>query len=293
MAAMAVTQVVVTVTGQVTLGMAGVSHGLVLGALTGSATTGLVYLAVRLRRNRLWHIGREMRPSQLYATVLEHKSFPLYTLPADAINVVVQQFVPVFLTATFGPVAAGLYAFATRVVRVPLFVVSGAVATVLRHRAIESVRSRSLPSLYRKTVLWLSLVALPPFAVLWLFSPPLFALAFGDRWSEAGRIVHILSPGMLLEFVAFPMAALFLVTRTQWHMFRLQLLSAVLLAVAIAAGRFRFESFTATCVMVSGAMVITNVLTLLVASRVAKHSGLRSTHTAAGGGALHGLKVDL
>jgi O-antigen/teichoic acid export membrane protein len=204
--------------------------------------------------------------ARLREAAREHANFPKYTLAADAIAIVIQQFVPVFLTGMFGPAIAGLYSFSARVVRVPLIVVATSVANVLRREAIEQIeRTGSLLAICRRTVGGLSLVAIGPFALLFIFATPIFAGVFGGKWSGAGPVVRVLAPGLLLEFIAFPLFVVFLVTQTQRYAFRLQLASIALLFASLFAGRYYWNSFLATCALMSFAMVLTNGSTVAAA----------------------------
>jgi O-antigen/teichoic acid export membrane protein len=266
-----VAQIGVTILFQISFGVAHIPSGLIVGALLGAFLGTVSFVVMHLAANRIRHVGREIRLDRLRSTALTFANFPRFTLPADAISIVIQQFVPVFLTALFNPVVAGLYAFSTRVVRVPSFVISTSVSTVLRKRAADHLaREGNLARLFRKTVSGLAVLAIGPFLIMMLYAPPIFEIVFGSEWREAGRIVRILGPGMFAEFVAFPLTVFFLITQTQWLAFRLQLLNLALLTATFLIGRHIFESFLATCMLLSGALVIVNLATILLARRVSR-----------------------
>src|SRR5207302_3912399 len=105
------------------------------------------------------------------------RNFPRYMLGADAIAIVVQQFVPVFVLALFNPAVAGLYSFSIRIVRVPMLVVSTAVGGALRKEAIDHVHANeSLSGLFSVTVRTLAAVSLIPFVLVLLFGKQIFAV---------------------------------------------------------------------------------------------------------------------
>jgi O-antigen/teichoic acid export membrane protein len=271
LAMMTVTQVMISATLQVSFGAMHLAGGLVLGALGGSLVTAFIFLIWHFQRNRLRHLVREFRVQQLIATARENVTFPRYTLAADSINVIAQQFVPVFLTAMFGPATAGIYAFSTRVVRVPALVISTSVLTVLRKHAPDRLSEAGGPwRLFKTTVASLSLLAVGPFAVLLLFGKSIFGLVFGARWVEAGSVAQILTPGMMLEFVAIPMIVFFIVMGKQRYAFVSQVANITLLAGALVGGRYVWHDFTATCALIAGAMLIVNVLTIALASRACR-----------------------
>ncbi len=267
LAAIAAVQALLTVVPQVTLGVLRVEHGLILGTLAGSIFSNATFAILFLRRNSLYHVWREMKREPLLLTARHFANFPRYMLGADAITVLVQQFVPVFLLGLFDPAAAGVYSFSTRIVRVPALVVSAAIASSLRKEAVDQLRrGASLEPLFAGTVKGLLILAVVPLLVLLFFSDQLFALAFGAQWADAGRIARILSPGILAEFVAFPLSMFYLVTNRQQYTFRMQFLSGALLVAALLVGRYHLHGFIATCYLVSGVLVVVNVGSILLTS---------------------------
>jgi O-antigen/teichoic acid export membrane protein len=268
LATIGVAQVVVTITAQVSLGVLKLPHGLIFGTVGGYAFASVALSIGSLDRGTLQDLQSAFRPQHLVATAREHMNFPRYTFGADAIGVIAQQFTPVFITALFNPAVAGLYAFSTRVVRVPLIVVGGALASALRSEAPERAVLGTLKPLFSKTVRTLLLLAAGPFLVMLFFSAPIFAFVFGEQWRDAGHIVQILSPGILLEFVAFPVAVFFLVTGTQRYSLRSQLLSVSVLVAGVLIGRHVLGEFIATCYLISAAMVIGNLMTLILGAKV-------------------------
>lgn len=273
LAAVGVAQVIVTISAQVALGLLHVSHGLILGTVGGYAFAAVALSIGTLDRQTAHALRVASRPNHLIATAREHASFPRYTFSADAIGVIAQQFVPVFITALFNPALAGLYAFTTRVVRVPLLVIGGAIASALRKEAPERVARGELKTLFSKTVRSLLVLASGPFVVMLFFGRPLFAFVFGEQWRDAGHLVQILAPGVLLEFIAFPVAVFFLVTGTQRNSLRAQLLSIGALVGGILIGRYIFNEFIATVYLISVAMVVGNLFILIVGAKVS--SGTR------------------
>lgn len=262
-------QVVFTLVPQIVLGALHVEHALILGTITGFVFSGGVFAWFFVREESLGDIRRAMRAEFLRATAREHLNFPRYALGADAITVVAQQFIPVFVLALFNPALAGLYVFSIRVVRTPLIIVSTAVANVLRKEAIDVVHAgRSLAGLFSVTVRSLALLSLVPFVVVLLFAKPIFAFVFGQQWAAAGHVAQILSPGILLEFIALPLFSFFLVTNTQRYTFAIQVAGFVLLVSALFLGKHYFNDFYSTCFLLSGVMVLVNGMSILFAAKV-------------------------
>jgi O-antigen/teichoic acid export membrane protein len=263
-------QVLFTLVPQIGLAKLGVHNALIIGTIAGYLISAVIFGWLFFRDEETREMRQYLRVSHLRATAREHLNFPRYTLAADAITVVAQQFIPVFVLALFNPAVAGLYAFSLRVIRVPLLVVSTAVAGSLRKEAIDRVHEgKELSRLFKMTVRTLSLLSVVPFILVLLFARPMFAFVFGHQWADAGRLVQILSPGILLEFIALPLAAFFLVTGTQRYTLIIQIGGMVLLVTALYTGKHLFDDFTRTCWLVSGVMAVVNFTSIVLAGRVA------------------------
>jgi O-antigen/teichoic acid export membrane protein len=143
---------------------------------------------------------------------------------------------PLLLTSLFGPQAAAYYAFASRLLKAPLGLVSGAISQVYYPRAAAQ---RGDDARLRREALRIlrasSLVALALLPLLLLLPDALFAWAFGARWQEAGAYVRGLAPWVLASFVAAPLSAVYLVKERFALDFGLSL-GATLLAFALLAG---------------------------------------------------------
>lgn len=270
----AVAQVIFTIVPQLLLGFLRVDNGLIIGTIVGYAAAGAMLARRLIQTDGLSPIRAAMRRDALKATAYEFRNFPRYTLPADAMSLVAQQFIPVVVTALFSPVAAGLFSFATRIVRVPLLVVSTALSSALRKEASERANaSRSLSPLYRVTTLGLGVLAVPPFLALLVYAPEMFSIVFGSQWTEAGRMVRILSPGILAEFIALPLLVFFVVTHSQHITFIVQTTGFALTLIALVVGRIYLDDFMRVCYLVSAVMLLVNAATIVLAGRLARRTG--------------------
>ena len=139
----------------------------------------------------------------------------MLSLPADSINSAAAQLPLLIVGSRFGAENAGLLALTLRVLGAPIALLGSAVLDVFRRRSAASWRVQGHCSEdYTRTfnVLALgSLAALP----LALFTEPLFAFAFGERWRMSGTIALWLLPMFALRFVASPLSYLFYVAGKQ------------------------------------------------------------------------------
>jgi len=269
LAAVTIAQAVFTIACQIALGLLHVAQGLILGTIAGSLLSGTVLARLSLQQGDFAGLRQAITLRRLRATARQFVNFPRYTMAADALTVVAQQFTPVFILALFSPAVAGLYAFSIRIVRVPLLVVSTAINAVLRKDGVDHLdREGNLRSLFKTIVRSLLLLGFVPFAVILLFGDQLFSVVFGAQWADAGQVVQILSPGILLEFVAFPLSVFFIITGSQRYAFAVQVIGFVSLLAALLLGKHFLHGFIATCYLISAVMVLVNMSSIILIGRV-------------------------
>jgi O-antigen/teichoic acid export membrane protein len=271
--AAAIAQVSVGLVAQFAFNAAGIERGLIFGSLVGSIAMGAVLVIPSLKLPIAAQSIRHVRPATLARTAQEFVRFPKYALPADAVGVLILQFSPVVVLALFGAEPAGLFAFAVRVARAPLQVIATAVLNVARNVFSDRIRNNGdLRMAVRRTWLMMLGAGIVPLVLSLLFSEPLFAFVFGEEWRSAGRIMRVLSPGVLMEFVAFPMSAVFLAAGEQRTFMRVQMANLVMLIGALLIGSSVFENFEFATYLVSGAMTSGGVLVIAAATAVSRRA---------------------
>ena len=215
-----------------------------LGGGVGSLLAGHVIgfaVSVGVLGGRFLAAAQQWLPStsvkDLLAVATRYRRFPLLSLPADTTNVLSNQ-APVFLLgALFGPTAAGLYALTQRVVGAPIGIVASSVLDVFRERAAREFRERgNCVAAFGTTFRALAALGIVPFSLLFLYSPGLFALVFGEEWREAGEYARLLVPMFFLRFVASPLSYVLYVAEKQSYDLLWQIALLVGTLTAIWAG---------------------------------------------------------
>jgi O-antigen/teichoic acid export membrane protein len=146
---------------------------------------------------------------------------------------------------------------------------------VLRKEAADRSQSPArLQALYRKSVLSMAALSIVPLGILGLFGRPLFTLVFGRQWADAGTMAQILSPGLVLEFVALPLGIFFLVTGKQRYSFLVQLVALPAVLLAIGLGRYWLNDVLAMCALLAVAMFGANLAIIVLAGRAARQPAL-------------------
>lgn len=187
--------------------------GLLAGQLIG-LTAGLAAATLLLRPPRPQLALRLDATAKAY--LLRHQKFWRFSLPSNLLNALVSQ-IPLFLIGMrHGAVAAGLYALTNRVLAAPISLLAASVLEVFKRESVHEFETLgNCQRAYLYTFKALSLLGLGPALALLLFSPQLFAFAFGPSWRPAGELAQILAPLCFLNFIASPLSYVFFVTGKQ------------------------------------------------------------------------------
>jgi O-antigen/teichoic acid export membrane protein len=118
--------------------------------------------------------------------------------------------------ARHGALAAGLFALTQRVLGAPIALLASSVLEVFKRQSVHDFQTQgNCRDAYRYTFKALVLLGIGPSLVLLLFSPQLFAFAFGENWRAAGELAQILAPLYFLNFIASPLSYVFFVAGKQ------------------------------------------------------------------------------
>ncbi|MCP5282490.1 MAG: lipopolysaccharide biosynthesis protein [Rhodoferax sp.] len=144
------------------------------------------------------------------------RRFPLLALPADTINTASGQLPILLIASQFGAEASGLFALTLRVLGAPIGLLGAAILDVFKRSAAASYRETgNCRSDYLRTF-WLLAAGGVALAVgvIWL-AEPIFVLAFGERWRQAGVMAVWLMPMFAMRFVASPLSYVFYIAEKQ------------------------------------------------------------------------------
>ena len=194
-------------TAQCGLGYASLhAHGLILGWLGGQVLGVLMLLRSNLDslRGALQHVNRD----RLKANAKVYRRFPLLST-WGALFDCGGSMMPLFIIShVFSATITGWFSFTVRVLAMPLFLISSAIAQVLHQRIARLNNedpSQILPYILRCAAV-LTLIAIPFVVILALFGVELFTLIFGDKWSEAGRYAGLLALAIGIQFIVSPLS---------------------------------------------------------------------------------------
>ncbi|RYZ17550.1 MAG: hypothetical protein EOO16_24040, partial [Chitinophagaceae bacterium] len=190
------------------------AHGLIMGSLVGQGM-GTVLLFFRGLRFRPFDFHIDL--PRIRAMARQYRSFPIYTLPSEFINIFTNQL-PVFMLNSLmkNSAAAGNFSMTNRVLGIPLVFVSNSISEVFRQKAADEYRLKgTCRPLFLKTTGALAAMGIIPFAVLFFFGPQIFTFVLGPKWTQAGEYARVLAPLFCLKFIVSPMTVTFFIAQKQ------------------------------------------------------------------------------
>lgn len=133
--------------------------------------------------------------------------FPLFSLPADFINMLAMYLPGLLLLKTHGAAFVAIYTLTIRVLSAPVSLIAGSVLTVYKDEASDEYRKHGhCRTSYIKTFKRLFLVAIVPFFILYFVIEPAFEFLFGVEYKKAGEIALLMLPLYFAKFVVSPLS---------------------------------------------------------------------------------------
>ncbi len=219
------------VTTQLALGASGAgAGGLALGYVVGR----VMLLVALIGRSRL---DRMPTPSVLRSVARLNSEWPRWYLPAVLLNLLGTTSVVPLVSLLYGTEFAGWYSLALQVLFVPSVLVGQAIGMVLFPTFAQRDRVGALaPQQILTYAKALSTSAVALFLPVFMLGPGLFALAFGERWREAGSIAATLALWPAAGFVSSPLSTIAVVKRQFRRVLAVAALETTLRLAAIGLG---------------------------------------------------------
>lgn len=206
--------------------------GLVLGDMLGRLCGVAAFLA--LAWGPLRGAFQPIRLADLRRVASRYRKFPIGI--ASGFLCTTNAQVPLFVVATmFGAAPMASVFLAQKVIATPLSLLGTSISQVFIGEIAKSADTdgRASMALLKKLMLKMSLLGLAMLAAASLFAPPVFAVAFGETWREAGTILQILAPVFVLEFILGPITATVQVLECQEVVLYREIIRSVVLGSAV------------------------------------------------------------
>lgn len=138
---------------------------------------------------------------------VEHKKFPIFSLPADLINAFIAQFPVVFIGAYMGVFEAGVYAMAIKVLGAPIGLLGAAVLDVFkREAAIEHRKANNCKKSYARTFRVLSVASIFMALGVYFLADFVFTTVLGPQWAVSADVAILMLPMFAMRLVASPLS---------------------------------------------------------------------------------------
>jgi O-antigen/teichoic acid export membrane protein len=139
----------------------------------------------------------------------KYRDFPLVSASHGFFDEGQKTLLLFIISAYYGEIVLGLFAFGLRYVRVPLQVFGVSLSQVLNEKWARQLDSEHrIKTEVVKTGFFLFGIGLVPFALLFFFGEELFAFVFGSDWTRAGEYSEIMAVWLFLNFIISPMSFL-------------------------------------------------------------------------------------
>ncbi len=206
---------------------------------------GLKKQSVTLKRHKdeIKHVSNQ----DMKHVALKHKNMPLYSTPAMLANSFSYSSITIFIEMIFSMETVGFYSISTRVLGIPLSLISGNVSKVFfQEAAKENEKTGGYKSSFKKTTLFLIALAIPMGIVLYVLSPWACSFFFGEGWGVAGDYIRILLPYYMLRFIGTALSPALIVSNKQNQELLIQILlviTSILALVCTLATQKTVETF--------------------------------------------------
>lgn len=247
-----ITQSIAAATSQLGLGLLSAGPiGLIIGKILGrTAGVGSLGLVLKEQAAAL----RKIRVRRMMVLARRYVRFPTLSVPGALLNNAGLHIPTLLLSSLFGSTITGWFALAERVLKAPVSLVGNATQQVYIGEASELARTDpgALLDLFDDTTLKLLLVGLVPALLAFLLGPRAFEFVFGEEWRTAGVYVRILSPMLLVRFVASPLSQTLNIVERQKILMVWEGLRLVLITGAFVGGYLLSLTDTQTMILFSG-----------------------------------------
>ena len=214
-------------------------------------------------------ITRKMMKNSLF----RFRAYPFITFPGTLLSSLVAAMVPFALLSIFDLTTAGQYSLVERFILVPIGAIAAAIAQVFTGDFASKITTSQtgLNKTYRKTILWLALVAIIPSIVGYLTAPWLVPKIFGSQWVLAGQLCAAAIPIAFITFIVMPVNMTLIICNKQKVQFIWEV-TRFILVLSLFSWIYQNEIKDPVTVIswYAIAVVIAYVLYLLIADKITR-----------------------
>ena len=165
-----------------------------------------------------------------------YRRFPLIDSGSALLNTASWQLPAFLLAAFFSPVVVGFYSLSFMVLQLPMSLIGSSIAQVFFQRAAEARSDGTLSHLVENVFRLLIMIGIFPILTVTIIGPDLFAVVFGENWTEAGVYAQILSVWAFVWFISSPLSTIWAVLEKQTFGMRVTTLNFVTRVASLVLG---------------------------------------------------------
>jgi lipopolysaccharide exporter len=242
---------------QIMLGVAGyVGAGVLIGTTVFGALISTLVLAIVTWRQSSQVLLAGLSWRRMLICSERYGRFPKYSVGATLLNTVSGHLPALLLSGFFSVATAGQWALGNRLLRVPGALIGANFEYAFFPRAAEAKLAGTLGRAVEVALVYLIKVSAFPCLMLALIGKPLFVVALGQRWGEAGVYSQILSLWLFTWFVSSPLSTVLVVLEEQSLELRYQAINFASRFVALLAGGFLENARVAVILFTIGGMLV-------------------------------------
>ncbi len=211
--------------------------GLLFGRILGILTS-IFHFTKLFRTNEFFKFNK----SKIKTVFQNYRNFALFNTPNAILNQMSNSLPLYFLTLYYDLSYAGYFGFSTRIVLVPLGIISNSLQQIFYKEIVD--RNNSGDELYfylLKIYKRLALFAIIPHTIFYLLAPSLFVFFFGEEWRIAGNYTQYLIPWLFLVFLNSPLSSIYIVKGKQKEYFIYEIFLLVSRGISLFIGCYFFK----------------------------------------------------
>lgn len=238
------------------------SGGLIVGHILGNLLGCLQLFIIFICNYR--KLLRLISFKQIVLIAKKNKKIPLYNTLQGFCNILSNQLPFLTLAPFYGIEYVSLYGIANKIIAVPIGMITNAISEVFYREASEKYNNNEDVSLYiKKTYKKLFFISIVPFILIFLLSPTVFRLIFGDSFYLASKITQILLPWIFFSFLSTPISFIPTIYNQQHLLFLFDLILLGLRFLSIYIGYFFYNSIMVSITIFSCIGVLYNIFIMI------------------------------
>lgn len=138
----------------------------------------------------------------LKTTFKDYYKFPIFYTPQLLVNFISNNLPVFILTPAFGEITIGLITMAIGKVFKPINIIGSSIYQVLSKQIVDDITANKkvLKKVFRllKSQFFIAII---PFLIVFIFSPRIFSIVWGEQWHQAGVYLQYLLPWLFMVYM--------------------------------------------------------------------------------------------